>query len=60
MAAIPPPPPRPGKSRKRSADLTWLLWPAAWVTGAVLGLLAYQFIAPIETAFDYWLALFLR
>lgn len=53
---IPPPPARVGPRRKGS-DVRLLLWPAAFVVGAGLGVAAYAWIGVLGTLFDYWIAL---
>jgi hypothetical protein len=54
---IPRPPPRDGR---RQTDRGWLLWPIAFGLGATLGIVAYHWIGPVQSSFDYWLALLLR
>lgn len=54
---IPKPPPRVDRRR---ADRGWLVWPAAFTIGAMLGIVAYHWIEPVQSGFDYWLALLMR
>lgn len=54
---IPPPPPRTGKRKKKGGSPRPLIWMGALVLGVGLGVVAYQYIPPVDFYFDYWVAL---
>lgn len=54
---IPAPPPADERRRARRGDARWLIWLGALGVGVAAGVCAYQWLPPIDTTFDYWLAL---
>jgi hypothetical protein len=53
--------PLPSRARKghgkRPRDRRVLMWAGSFLIGLALGIVAYQWVPGMDTAFDYWLAL---